>query len=72
MCNGLAGHRDVAAREDGLAAGQEEQRVVTLRQIDEIKLHAWFPRELSGLPYLQLVEGAQHHVPRCRLRERGV
>jgi len=61
---GVARDRRVASDEHRLAAGQEQQRVVAIGQLDELERRPRAAREATGLPHLEAVKGAQHDVRR--------
>jgi hypothetical protein len=62
----LARERCLAADEDGLVsrAGEEEQGVVLVGQVDEVQNEARLLRERAGLPDLHPAEGADHDEAR--------
>lgn len=62
----------MAAHEHGLPAGEEEQRVVPLGQLDEVEHRARLRGVATRLPNLHASEGAEHGVSRRRHAGRDV
>lgn len=64
--DGLARDGELAAAEDRLATGEEQQRVVLVRELFEAEHGARSSREPARLPDLEPPEGAEHDVRRSR------
>ena len=60
--DGLARDRGLVVDEDRLAAGQEEQRVEVVGQLDEIEGDARLGVDGAWLPHLEAVEGTEDDV----------
>lgn len=59
VLDGLPGQLGLPAGEDGFIPGEEEQRVVLLRQLAELECDARALGKAAGLPDLELAKGAQ-------------
>ncbi len=56
----------MGGREDGLPAGKEHERVGALGKLAQLEFRAGLARKRAGLPDLEALKRAQHHVPRRR------
>ena len=65
QAHGLPRHGLLRCHEDGLAIGEEHQRVHPVGQIDEIEPRAWLGRIGAGLPDLEAPKRAQDDEAGC-------
>lgn len=64
LLNRLHGHRFVRTPEDGVVAGEEEQRVIALGELLDRERQTRLLREAAGLEDLEPMERADDHVGR--------